>query len=73
MLSAAHVLAMDAKNLLDVVDSVRIRYPEVDEIFKSDKVNEICGVNARGNDATPGPSSSSETVSSYGLSKVTAT
>lgn len=25
MLSAAHVLAMDAKNLLDVVDSVRIR------------------------------------------------
>lgn len=29
MLSAAHVLAMDAKNLLDVVDSVRIRYPNV--------------------------------------------
>lgn len=29
MLSAAHVLAMDAKNLLDVVDSVRIRHPEL--------------------------------------------
>lgn len=29
MLSAAHVLAMDAKNLLDVVDSVRIRYPDL--------------------------------------------
>lgn len=29
MLSAAHVLAMDAKNLLDVVDSIRIRYPEL--------------------------------------------
>lgn len=29
MLSAAHVLAMDAKNLLDVVDSVRLRYPNV--------------------------------------------
>ncbi|KAK7791000.1 hypothetical protein R5R35_007897 [Gryllus longicercus] len=29
MLSAAHVLAMDAKNLLDVIDSVRIRFPEV--------------------------------------------
>lgn len=29
MLSAAHILAMDAKNLLDVVDSVRIRYPEL--------------------------------------------
>uniref|UniRef100_A0A182N274 Focal adhesion kinase 1 n=1 Tax=Anopheles dirus TaxID=7168 RepID=A0A182N274_9DIPT len=26
MLSAAHVLAMDAKNLLDVVDSIRVRY-----------------------------------------------
>lgn len=29
MLSAAHVLAMDAKNLLDVVDSVRIRHPDL--------------------------------------------
>lgn len=29
MLSAAHVLAMDAKNLLDVVDSLRIRHPEL--------------------------------------------
>lgn len=31
MLSAAHALAMDAKNLLDVVDSIRIRYPEVSD------------------------------------------
>jgi hypothetical protein len=29
MLSAAHVLAMDAKNLLDVIDSIRMRYPDV--------------------------------------------
>lgn len=35
MLSAAHVLAMDAKNLLDVVDSIRIRYPEVDSLICS--------------------------------------
>ncbi|KAL6447379.1 hypothetical protein ACFW04_001532 [Cataglyphis niger] len=34
MLSAAHILAMDAKNLLDVIDSIRIRYPYVD--------NQIC-------------------------------
>lgn len=33
MLSAAHVLAMDAKNLLDVVDSIRIRYPKVDSLM----------------------------------------
>lgn len=30
MLAAAHVLAMDAKNLLDVVDSIRERHPNVD-------------------------------------------
>ncbi|XP_013181827.1 PREDICTED: focal adhesion kinase 1 isoform X2 [Papilio xuthus] len=30
MLAAAHVLAMDAKNLLDVVDCIRERHPEVD-------------------------------------------
>lgn len=29
MLSSAHVLAMDAKNLLDVVDSLRKRFPEL--------------------------------------------
>lgn len=32
MLSAAHVLAMDAKNLLDVVDNIRRRHPRVDWI-----------------------------------------
>lgn len=31
MLSAAHVLAMNAKNLLDVVDSVRIEFPMVND------------------------------------------
>lgn len=38
MLSAAHVLAMDAKNLLDVIDSVRIRYPD---LFTSDDARSI--------------------------------
>jgi len=33
MLAAAHVLAMDSKNLLDVVDSIRIRCPDVEEII----------------------------------------
>ncbi|KAJ8870369.1 hypothetical protein PR048_029390 [Dryococelus australis] len=35
MLSAAHILAMDAKNLLDVIDSIRIRHPEVNEFVCS--------------------------------------
>jgi len=29
MLSAAHILAMDAKNLFDVVDSIRNRYKQI--------------------------------------------
>jgi hypothetical protein len=29
MLSAAHILAMDAKYLLDVIDSIRMRHPDV--------------------------------------------
>lgn len=33
MLSSAHILAMDAKNLLDVIDSIRINYPGVDQVI----------------------------------------
>jgi len=33
MLSSAHVLAMDAKNLLDVIDSIRLSYPMVDQLI----------------------------------------
>lgn len=33
MLSSGHILAMDAKNLLDVVDSVRMQYPDVEAII----------------------------------------
>ena len=31
MLSSAHVLAMDAKNLLDVIDKIRMNYRHVNE------------------------------------------
>jgi len=37
MLSSGHILAMDAKNLLDVVDSVRMQYPEVEAIVCGQK------------------------------------
>ncbi len=33
MLSAAHILAMNAKNLLDVIDTIRIKHPHVDVLF----------------------------------------
>ena len=32
MLSSAHVLAMDAKNLLDVVDTIRLNFLMVDRL-----------------------------------------
>ena len=32
MLSSAHVLAMDAKNLLDVLDTIRLNFPGVDRL-----------------------------------------
>lgn len=35
MLSSGHILAIDAKNLLDVVDSVRMQYPDVEAIINS--------------------------------------
>lgn len=41
MLSAAHILAMDAKNLLDVVDSIRTRYPHIQPITNSSKTSPI--------------------------------
>lgn len=46
MLSAAHVLAMDAKNLLDVVDSVRIRYPD---LFMTEEIQNVATVPATSN------------------------
>lgn len=42
MLSAAHVLAMDAKNLLDVVDSIKQRFEAIfTEYFEQTLVNNI--------------------------------
>ena len=32
MLSSAHVLAMDAKRLLDVIDKIRMNYQHVNEL-----------------------------------------
>ena len=37
MLSAAHILAMNAKNLLDVIDSVRMKHPNVNVLFNAAK------------------------------------
>lgn len=40
MLSSAHILAMDTKNLLDVCDSIKARYPNVQfELPDADQQN----------------------------------
>lgn len=57
MLSSAHVLAMDAKNLLDVVDSLRKRYPD---LFASH-----CHTSATAAGTTEQPSLSHQTVSRF--------
>ncbi|KZS20047.1 Focal adhesion kinase [Daphnia magna] len=47
MLSAGHILAMDAKNLLDVVDHVRIKHPHVNVFFSGpNRSQESSGVSA---------------------------
>lgn len=46
MLGAAHILAMDSKNLLDVVDSIRLRHPQISlQIFKPDDASSDCEKN----------------------------
>ena len=40
MLSAAHILAMNAKNLLDVVDHVRIKHPHINVLFSGPAASE---------------------------------
>ncbi|XP_011312276.1 focal adhesion kinase 1 isoform X2 [Fopius arisanus] len=45
MLAAAHVLAMDGKNLLDVIDSIRVRYPQINnQICEKYRNNFECGL-----------------------------
>lgn len=52
MLSAAHVLAMDAKNLLDVIDSIRSRFPNLFHSAESRSSNK----STPNNSATSSPS-----------------
>lgn len=53
MLSAAHVLAMDAKNLLDVIDSIRNRFPN---LFNASEGRSSSNKSTPNNSATSSPS-----------------
>ena len=65
MLSSAHVLAMDAKNLLDVVDNIRMSYSTVDNlILRGRSVPAHSGSPARTRSAASGSASSGSASSS---------
>ena len=55
MLSSAHVLAMDAKHLLDVIDKIRMNYPHVNKL--------ILGGNSQGRSSSYTTTSSSQSMS----------
>ena len=75
MLSSAHVLAMDAKNLLDVMDKIRMRFSQVnDHILRG----HFSSYSSMSSDSTGGSSSaasslekSASTTSSFGSSSNT--
>lgn len=67
MLASAHVLAMDAKNLLDVVDSIRVRYPDLVlpahlQPQQSQSLSQIVSTTAISSTSTSSSSSSSMAV-----------
>ena len=64
MLSSAHILAMDAKNLLDVIDSIRITYPGVDQVISTHAQNRSSNSPARTRSSVSSGSASSSAASS---------
>ena len=76
-MNAAHALAMNAKNLLDAVDSVRIRFPQVDLMMKEHyQANDLASVASTSREENLSSPSASEASShsGYGLpNKLTAT
>ena len=57
MLSSAHVLAMDAKNLLDVIDNIRMNYPMVDQMITR-SANQLASRSSVSTSGSPSASSS---------------
>jgi len=64
MLSSAHILAMDAKNLLDVIDSIRITYPGVDQVISTHAQSRSSNSPARTRSSVSSGSASSSAASS---------
>lgn len=46
MLSTAHILAMDSKNLLDVIDNLRIQQPQANTTAPLNEDEELSATNS---------------------------
>ena len=68
MLSSAHVLAMDAKHLLDVIDKIRMTYPHVNDHILNRGSSATAGSNSSSSSGTGNGRFSSYTSSSQSMS-----
>ena len=64
MLSSAHVLAMDAKHLLDVIDKIRMNYRHVNELIL--RGSHSAGATIRSTTSSYATTSSSQSMSDNG-------
>jgi len=69
MLSSAHVLAMDAKNLLDVIDNIRLSYPIVDQLILQGRSSHMSGSPARTRSSASASSGSASSSAASSLEK----
>eukprot|EP00090_Calanus_glacialis_P040090 TRINITY_DN6986_c0_g1_i1.p1 TRINITY_DN6986_c0_g1~~TRINITY_DN6986_c0_g1_i1.p1 ORF type:complete len:1244 (-),score=268.91 TRINITY_DN6986_c0_g1_i1:950-4681(-) len=69
MLSSAHVLAMDAKNLLDVIDNIRLSYPIVDQLILQGRSSHTSGSPARTRSSASASSGSASSSAASSLEK----
>merc|ERR1712025_578818 len=69
MLGSAHVLAMDAKNLLDVIDSIRLQYPIVDQLILQGRSSQASGSPARTRSSASASSGSASSSAASSLEK----
>jgi len=69
MLSSAHVLAMDAKNLLDVIDNIRLSYPIVDQLILQGRSSQASGSPARTRSSASASSGSASSSAASSLEK----
>ena len=67
MLSSAHVLAMDAKHLLDVIDKIRMNYRHVNELILRGSPPSTVHSNSNSNSCTSRDTGTGNSLNSHSL------